>query len=74
MAMSTFNIRQTAHVAPADSKYVEGLQLAHMLAEVLADCAKGTVPEALVDVTRLFGVACLVGQPIPIGPGGRPPH
>lgn len=57
-----FNIPPIEHITMADSRYVEGLQLAHLLAELTADVARGSMHKDLLEATHFFGAACLLGQ------------
>lgn len=57
-----FRIPQIEHVTMADSRYVEGLQLAHVFTEVLADFARNSTRTDVLELTKFFGVSCLIGQ------------
>ena len=57
-----FSIPQIVHLTEADSRYVGGLQIAHLLAEVVKEHAKGSINGQLANLTNYMSVEHFLGQ------------
>ncbi|MBI2831135.1 MAG: DUF3800 domain-containing protein [Chloroflexi bacterium] len=61
------------HLTDADSEYVGGLQLAHILAELLAKLANNSISEVELSEAQFFRVVEFIGLQKQVGERGHPP-